>query len=332
MATAADLTKIGCYPTISESVGRGGINRPIDVGIVQHLINCAFPGNSTINLFKIDGQADQALADWIAAFQKIEMKMKEPDGRASPTGDTIKALRRKCPGSHIPDLYSDERSILLWTEMKVETMLRLVRLQLSLPGTLSDDGFRHVFKSILHDVAVYDIRWGAYMLATFKWETGHTYLPIDEPDWQDKPYAREQEATDKAGKVYMTPGHYPSGAGATPIKHRYYGRGHSQLTHQRNYRKMGEALGLGDALVLDPERAKEPDLSYRIASLGMRDGMFDEDHPGRGLSYYINGNKCDYKLARQTVNKLAEADRIAKYAIAFEVLMLLSTSGPPKGP
>jgi hypothetical protein len=176
-------------------------------------------------------------------------------------------------------------------------------------------------------MALYDIRWGAYMLATVKAETG-TYLPREEEEslWSKSvgkgQYADEITATDAAGKAY-------TGADGKPLKDRYYGRGYVQLTWRENYRRLGEALGLGDALVKNPELALDPDTAYNVASIGMREGLFSKDTKGGkpfSLPRFIDGSKCDYTLARQIINTHQDrADEIAGYAIAFEVLMLLST-------
>ncbi len=324
MATENDLLKIGNSPVISASVGLGGRNKPIDVGIVQHLLNCAYPGNSTVNVFAIDGQADNTLSNWITAFQKNEMKLAKPDGVVSASGGTLTALRKKCTGSFLPPLYGPPQFISHWSRMNPETMLKLTALQFGNPALAVSDGLRFLFKKIVADPKVMDLRWGAYMLATAKAETGK-FLPIEEYEslWKKSTgkgqYAEELSVTDAAG---------------TTRKLRYYGRGYVQLTWQKNYRSMGEALGLGETLVHAPERALEPEIAYNVASLGMREGRFASDKTGKAMSLprFIDGANCNYRYARQIINGLDRADEIAGYATAFEVLMLLSTSGPPKPP
>jgi predicted chitinase len=266
----------------------------------------------------------------IERFQKDQMKLKKPDGQAGKHGATIGALRKKCDGSFLPPLYGREQEG-LWTTMNGETMLRLTELQFDTLSQASKDGFRYLFGRIVQDQEVYDLRWGAYMLATVKAETG-VYRPIEESKslWSKSTgsgeYAEEIAATDAAGKAY-------TGADAKPLKNRYYGRGYVQLTFLDNYRTFGEKLGLGDALVKNPELALEPDTAYTVASLGMREGLFASDTTGKAMSLprFIEGSKCNYRHARQIINGLDRADEIAGYAIAFEVLMLLCTSGPPKG-
>jgi hypothetical protein len=336
MATVSDLAKIGYSPIIPASVGRGGRNKPIDVGIVQYLLNRAYPGMSTVDIFDIDGQADTILGNWIEAFQtdaikRGEIKLGKPDGQAGKDGETIRALRKRCAGSFLPPLYGQAQTN-LWNELNAETMLRLTELQFEPLSQASKDGFRYLFRRIVYDMGIYDLRWGAYMLATIRWETKKTYLPIEEDEalWKkhaDKgQYADEITATNAAGEAYK-------GADGKPLKYRYYGRGYVQLTLLKNYRALGERLGLGDALVKDPSLALDPDTAYKIASIGMQEGLFASDSKGAPMTLqrFIDGNKCHYDLARQIINGLDHADDIAGFATVFEVLMLLSTSGPPKG-
>jgi hypothetical protein len=331
MATEAELAKIGNNPLLAASVGAGGRNRPTDVAILQHLLNNALYDVDTVPFLPIDGQADQALTNVIIAFQKLVMKTPKPDGRIDPHGKSITALRKLTVGSFLPKIYGQEQDFSLWTKMQIETMLRLTEAQFGTLTQAAKDGFRYLFKRILADGDLYDIRWGAYMLATVKAETGK-YLPIEEYKslWSKKTgageYAEEVGVKDAAGKAVMS--------GGQPLQVRYYGRGYVQLTWAKNYRAMGQALGLGDALVQAPERALEPEVAYNVASLGMRKGMFSSDKKGKvmNLARFIDSTKCDYRLARQIINGLDRDKEIEGYAIAFEVMMLLSTSGPPKGP
>jgi len=80
--------------------------------------------------------------------------------------------------------------------------------------------------------------------------------------------------------------------------HAYFGRGYAQLTHFGNYQTLSDRLGLGDQLVHFPERANEPDISYKIMSLGMREGLFTRHK----LSDYISEARCDYRSARDIIN------------------------------
>ena len=76
----------------------------------------------------------------------------------------------------------------------------------------------------------------------------------------------------------------------------FYGRGFVQLTHEENYQRLGDLLGVD--LVNNPERANEPDLAARITVLGMRDGLFT----GRSLGEYIGDGRANFIGARRIVN------------------------------
>ena len=75
---------------ITASVGRGGINRPDDVRVVQDLLNqssCA-PDPALI----VDGKVGSKTIATIEAFQKKVVRMRRPDGRVDPRAKTFKLL------------------------------------------------------------------------------------------------------------------------------------------------------------------------------------------------------------------------------------------------
>jgi len=88
----------------------------------------------------------------------------------------------------------------------------------------------------------------------------------------------------------------------------YYGRGFVQLTHEKNYRKMSDFLGVD--LVKNPSLALEPNNAAKILVWGMMNGRFTR----KPLSNYIDTNKIDFYNARRTVNGTDRAERIANYA------------------
>jgi predicted chitinase len=45
----------------------------------------------------------------------------------------------------------------------------------------------------------------------------------------------------------------------------YYGRGYVQLTWQENYASLGQSLGLGDDLLVNPDNALIPQTAYSMA-------------------------------------------------------------------
>ena len=152
-----------------------------------------------------------------------------------------------------------------------------------------------------------DIRHAAYMLSTVKHECADTWAPIIErgtPAYFDK-----YEPGTKLGRQL---GNKAKGDGV-----RYKGRGYVQITGLSNYARLGELLGIGDALASSPLLALDEGVAYRIMSVGMRRGAFT----GRKLAHYINATGCDYINARRVINSLDCAEKIAGYANVFEVLL-----------
>lgn len=144
------------------------------------------------------------------------------------------------------------------------------------------------------DEKLTDLRHAAYMLATTKHETGHTFAPVDEVGkGKGKAYGKVNQRTGVA----------------------YYGRGYVQLTHLDNYAFMGKVLGLN--LVTHPALALKYDVAYRIMSYGMRNGTFT----GVKMGKYVNDERTDYVSARRVINGQDCAGRIAGYAKQFEAIL-----------
>jgi hypothetical protein len=151
-------------------------------------------------------------------------------------------------------------------------------------------GLEQLLSFIEQDPEVTDVRWAAYMLTTI-WFENRTFLPFEERHWASRNYGKPV-----ACKV-----------GGEAHTHVYYGRGYVQLTWQANYRKLSVALGLGpDELVHRPERVLEPEIGYRIMSVGMRRGLF---RPPNSLSTWISGERCDYYNARRIINGITSENQ-----------------------
>jgi hypothetical protein len=161
-------------------------------------------------------------------------------------------------------------------------------------------GFATLVHHLAADDKLSDVRFAAYMLATVKHECAGAWQPIEESGkGAHHPYGVPVQVQDSDGTTYLNT---------------YYGRGYVQLTWKMNYDRSGRAIGLGNALVLHPEHALEPETAYTIMSFGMRTGLFT----GKKLSDYIHGDVCDYRDARRIINKLDRADLIQGYAVDFE--------------
>ena len=154
------------------------------------------------------------------------------------------------------------------------------------------------------DPDVTDIRWAAYMLATVKHECANTWAPIVERG--SVAYFEKYDADTPLGQRL---GNSVDGDGFL-----FRGRGYVQITGRANYERMSRAIGLAEELAEHPDRALDPEISYRIMSLGMRRGMFT----GKKLPDYINTIGCDYVNARRIINGRDRAELIAGYATTIE--------------
>lgn len=129
----------------------------------------------------------------------------------------------------------------------------------------------------------------AYVLATVKWETAHTFRPVREAFWKDEEWRRRNLSR-----------YYP-----------YYGRGYVQLTWEDNYRKYGEILGID--LVNNPDLALMPETALFILVHGFKTGAFT----GKKIMDYINAGEADFINARRCINALNKAEEIAAIAEKF---------------
>lgn len=178
------------------------------------------------------------------------------------------------------------------------------------------------------------LRQAAYMLATAKHETKHTFWPVYE-DWDLKPHKLNSKAKYKAKSEqdYFNywysdrngNGNYASGDGYT-----FRGRGYVQLTGRTNYFAAGPMVGFptpSAPFIGNPDLALDPDLSYLIMSRGMLTGLFTY----KKLGTYINSSRTDYRGARAVVNGTDADKLIAGYAEKFEQI-LTAALGPGHTP
>lgn len=140
----------------------------------------------------------------------------------------------------------------------------------------------------------------AYLLATSYHETARRMQPVREG----------LSASDAWRKRNLR--YYP-----------WYGRGDVQLTWKYNYEKVDEELGLGGALVEDPDLALDTTISARALVAGVMGGWYNGR--GHGLAHYVPSEglatKEQFKQARRTVNIMDKATMIAGYALKFQTAL-----------
>lgn len=186
------------------------------------------------------------------------------------------------------------------------------------------DGLNKLLDFIERDPDMTNLKVTAYLLATIHHETywpptNERYLPIIEGggtvyfNQYDPVLAATQDLRNRAKR---------NGNTAEGDGYKYRGRGYVQLTWKANYQKCGDKFGYD--LVTNPDLALEPQLSYNIASYGMRTGIFT----GRKIGEFINGSVAEYVKARGVINGRADqARKIAMYTLKFERILAQSIEG-----
>lgn len=173
--------------------------------------------------------------------------------------------------------------------------------------------------------------WAAYILATVKRETAHTFTPIHEYGSKKYFISRYGGQTRKGREL----------GNDTPEEgYDYAGKGDVQTTGEANYEKAEVALRyeypelvadferrtgktfdltVGDQAgdKSDPQNILDPAISYAVMSYGMRTGMFT----GRKLGQYTTGKVPDYLGMRAIVNGYDHDDEIAADARKFEKIL-----------
>ena len=314
---------------LDKSVGQGGINKAIDVAIVQALLRNYFIESRKkavksarpkhkFHTLKINGSSSVVLVNAIKEFQKTVVGIKKPDGKVDPGRTTFNRLLKAQPKKT-----TKVRSLILGSNTKINTVVlsklpkarfkKYFKQYFGLTTTNGEDlnGFVERLKK---DTAIKDIRWAAYMLATVYIESGLSFKPVREyGKGKGKKYSKEYDVVDTAGI---------RGKKNKKYKNVYYGRGYVQLTWDYNYKDVGKAIGQGNKLYIDPDLALDKDIAYKVASYGMRHGSFT--HGKHTLARYFNSTKTDYKLARYIINGTDKRDKIARIAKTIELLLRLA--------
>lgn len=287
---------------LEKSVGRGGANKPLDVLVVQRLLNaCKVNYKGKIPVLA-DGLCGKKTCEQIALFQKEVLKFVRPDGLVQPDKNTHRQLLSHADNNFI----QREKAAATYyqkTKIDIERFLYLYHEQF--PSESNSAELRKLTNRLFLDAEVTDVRWIAYMLATVKRECGAKMAPVREIGrGRGKRYDITIKVTDPATKQEK--------------ENVYYGRGFVQITWDYNYKKIGKEIGLGDQLYLNPDKTLEFETAYKIMSTGMRQGLFT----GVRLAQYISGTTCDFVSARKIINGNDHAQEIAKNAVIFEEFLM----------
>lgn len=325
---------------IKTAVGKGRLNKPADVVVIQLLLNDVLSKSLTskeFTKFKVDGVSSVDLIKSIEKYQSYK-KFKHVDGWIGAKGRTIKDLVADAKAVTFTGRAHDVRSkFQLRTAKPVLNCLltsNLISLYEKQYRTLSSNnraGLKTIVTTAKKDKEIQSVAEFAYMLATTKHETATTFRPIEEyGKGAGKSYGKEVCVTNPSTKK--------------EVKNKYYGRGYVQLTWGYNYQRLDHYLGYGtypnrfktksndynkeytincpaESVYLNPKKALNTDIAYKCMMWGMQGGHFT----GVGVSRYIKTNNVDYYNARKVINGLDKASLIAGYAEDFEVLLLIAS-------
>jgi hypothetical protein len=159
----------------------------------------------------------------------------------------------------------------------------------------------------------------AYVLGTVSWETGGRMVAVRETfaESDESAVARLERAWSSGQLTWVKTPYWREG---------WFGRGHVQLTHERNYQRAGANIGVD--LVSNPDKMLDASVSAQVCVLGMRDGWFT----GKKLSDYITLKKSNYRGARRIVNGTDKASVIAELAREYEGALISEGYGVEKAP
>ncbi|MCP4117462.1 MAG: hypothetical protein GY737_19130 [Desulfobacteraceae bacterium] len=281
------------------------------------------PANTTrqpLRLLTVNGKCDGFTIERIKAFQG-EFLSFQPDGNIGAGGKTWNKL---VAVSQTQVNSTNKRKLVLGDNPVVHDMASVdkVRLKAMIKSHLYLDNKNEdcagFIEYLLSDSSVKNIYWAAYYLATVYHETSYSFKPV----W---------EAGKGKGKFYGKDVLVKDSYGYRGTKDKeyinvFYGRGFVQLTHGEAYKFISEKINLKkDELHINPDKALESDTAYKILTYWMQNDIPNVKGKGRKIQEYISITGCpDYKGARAIVNKGDYEERIANYAIVFEILLILS--------
>ena len=179
-------------------------------------------------------------------------------------------------------------------------------------NSLQEQGYNAIFdywdKSDLSDN-----RWLAYVLATAFHETGEDMQPVREgfasTDQRSINIVTQMFNSGRIGFNYALP---------ESNGNSYFGRGLVQITFGDNYKRLGQAIGIGNRLYDNPSLALDMDIAVKILFKGMVDGLYT----GKSLRKYFFENRNDWDGARDIINPGEQAvfqipSKVAGYGQKF---------------
>ncbi|UIK01221.1 hypothetical protein LZK82_27525 (plasmid) [Rhizobium leguminosarum] len=148
----------------------------------------------------------------------------------------------------------------------------------------------------------------AYVLATAFHETGGLMMPVRET------FATSDNQANARLDSAWAKGKLP-GVSSPYWREGWFGRGYSQLTHEKNYRIA--SINLGIDFVADPAKALVPEIAAKVLVMGLKEGLFT----GKKLSDYIDLGTTNFIGARHVINGTDHAGKIATYAVAYDAAL-----------
>jgi hypothetical protein len=236
---------------IRSSVGRGKINKPVDVILLKLILNgvsiykktegekinyslSAADGGSVLPSLKLDNETAELISR-IEAYQTAS-SMKVIDGWVGANGSTIKSLLKHQNVNLALGRMSFIRSKInnkTTSSIKSPYVITAYQKQYGSLSSTNKAGLEYILTTAKSDTDLTCIKQLSYMLATTKHETAHTFRAIEEyGKGSGREYGKSIVVTDTSGakKSYTN---------------QYYGRGYVQLTWGYNYQRLYEKLGNG---------------------------------------------------------------------------------------
>jgi hypothetical protein len=231
---------------------------------------------------RLDSLSEQGLANVQRALSWLTYPIKTVDGKYGPN-------TRSAFGEFLADI--NERAGEKLTRAARDTLIDTVgavRQQL-FQDVSTPEATRKAIARVCRALSLPLKPQIAYVWATARWETAHTFEPVKEG------LKRSEAWRKKHLKKY-----YP-----------FYGRGYVQLTWRDNYKKYGAILDL--PLVSRPNLLLDGPASLFVLVHGFATGAFT----GRKLTDYVNKHARDFKNARRCINGLDKWAEIKKIAETY---------------